>query len=237
MTAPAFLYKDGTRETATASLAFTGFQCQASRLPQQRLAAYAAPAITLPLPIVGEGRGEGGVMGSPFSFSEHAMTEQAQQTAKALVQLIPPSVTPDFLEEYGLTLTTQQAQAITKELLALTLYWMTGAVRVSIPEPVCSQMHQAIHEHVREKWGSRFGLVHVPIEQFYAVMERKHQTWEHITQQGGEPIAVLSDAAQGLEGDNVIASHDRQKILAVLLDLVPFEEMGELIAELEQTLR
>ena len=77
------------------------------------------------------------------------MTEQAQQTAKALVQLIPPSVAPDFLEEYGLTLTTQQAQAITKELLALTLYWMTCAVRVSIPEPVCSQMHHgaAIREH------------------------------------------------------------------------------------------
>ena len=182
-----------------------------------------------PLP-VGEGRGEGA---SP----EHAMTEQAQQTAKDLVQLIPPSVAPDFLEEYGLTLTTQQAQAITKELLALTLYWMTCAVRVSIPEPVCSQMHQAIREHVREKWGSRFGLVHVPIEQFYAVMERKHQTWEHLAQQGGEPIAILSDAAQGLEGDNVIASRDRQKILAVLLDLVPFEEMGGLIAELEETLR
>ena len=165
------------------------------------------------------------------------MTEQAQQTAKDLVQLIPPSVAPDFLEEYGLTLTTQQAQAITKELLALTLYWMTCAVRVSIQEPVCSQMHQAIHAHVREKWGSRFGLVHVPIEQFYAVMERKHQTWEHLAQQGGEPIAILSDAAQGLEGDNVIASRDRQKILAVLLDLVPFDEMGELIAELEETLR
>ena len=171
------------------------------------------------------------------SRPEHAMTEQAQQTAKDLVQLIPPSVAPDFLEEYGLALTAQQAQAITKELLALTLYWMTCAVRVSIPEPVCSQMHQAIHEHVREKWGSRFGLVHVPIEQFYAVMERKHRTWEDLAQQGGEPIAILSDAAQGLEGDNVIASRDRQKILAVLLDLVPFDEMGELIAELEETLR
>ena len=221
MTAPAFLYQDGMRETATASLAFTRFQCQANRLPQQRPAAYAAK------------RSSVFILASP----KHAMTEQAQQTAKALVQLIPPSVAPDFLEEYGLTLTTQQAQAITKELLALTLYWMTCAVRVSIPEPVCSQMHQAIHEHVREKWGSRFGLVHVPIEQFYAAMERKHQTWEHITQEGGEPIAILSDAAQGLEGDNVIASRDRQKILAVLLDLVPFDEMGELIAELEETLR
>ncbi len=165
------------------------------------------------------------------------MTELAQQTAKALVQLIPPSVAPDFLEEYGLVLTTQQAQAITKALLALTMYWMTCAVRVSIPEPVCGQMHRAIREHVREKWGSRFGLVHVPIDQFFAVMERTHQTWEQVTRQGGEPIAVLSDAARGLEDDNVIASQDRQKILAVFLDLVPIEEIGELIAELEETLR
>ena len=165
------------------------------------------------------------------------MTEQAQQTVKALVQLIPPSVAPDFFEEYGLTLTTQQAQVVTKELLALSLYWMTCAVRVSIPEPVCSRMHQAIHEQVREKWGSRFGLVHVPIDEFYAAMERKHQTWEDISQQGGEPIAVLSAATEELEDDGVIATHDRQNLLAVLLDLVPIDEIGELVVELEETLR
>ncbi len=164
------------------------------------------------------------------------MTEHAQQTAKALVQLIPPSVAPDFLEEYGLTLNAEQAQAVTKELLALSLYWITCAVRVSIPEPVCSQMHEAIHEQVREKWGSRFGMVHVPIDEFYATMERKHRTWEDITQQGGEPIAVLSAAAEGLE-DEVIATPDRQNMLAVLLDLVPIDEIGELVAELEETLR
>ena len=165
------------------------------------------------------------------------MTEQALETSKALVQLIPPSVAPDFLEEYGLTLTTQQAQALTKELVALSLYWITCAVRVSIPEPVCSRMHQAVHEQIREKWGSKFGLVHVPIDEFYAAMERKHRAWEDIAQQGGEPIAVLSDAAEGLEDDHVIASHDRQNMLAVLLDLVPIDEIGELVAELEETLR
>ena len=165
------------------------------------------------------------------------MTEQAQETVKALVQLIPPSVAPDFLEEYGLTVTAEQAQAVTKELLALSLYWMTCAVRVSIPEPVCSRMHQAIREQVRDKWGSRFGLVHVPVDEFYAAMEKKHRTWEDITQQGGEPIAVLGAAAEGLEDDDVIVAHDRQKLLAVLLDLVPIDEIGELVAELEETLR
>ena len=165
------------------------------------------------------------------------MTEHAQQTAQALVQLIPPSVAPDFLQEYGLTVTAEQAQAVTKELLALSLYWMTCAVRVSIPEPVCSQMHEAIREQVREKWGSRFGLVHVPIDEFHAAMERKHRTWEDLTQQGGEPIAVLSAAAEGLEEDHVIAARDRQNMLAVLLDLVPIDEIGELVAELEETLR
>lgn len=165
------------------------------------------------------------------------MTEQAQETSKALVQLIPPSVAPDFLEEYGLILTAQQAQAVTKELLALSLYWITCAVRVSIPEPVCSRMQQTIHEQIREKWGTRFGLVHVPIDEFYAAMERKHRAWEDITQQGGEPIAILSAAAEGLEDDGVIATHDRQNMLAVLLDLVPIDEIGELVAELEETLR
>ena len=175
-------------------------------------------------------------MDSPFSFPDHTMTEHAQQTAKVLVQLIPPSVTPDFLEDYGLTLTAEQAQAVTRELLALSLFWMACAVRVSIPEPVCSRMHEAIREQVREKWSSRFGLVHVPIDEFFIAMERRHRTWEDITEQGGEPIAVLSAAAEGLE-DDVIATHDRQNMLAVLLDLVPIDEIGELVAELEEKLR
>ncbi len=165
------------------------------------------------------------------------MTEHAQQTAKALAQLIPPAVAPDFLEDYGLTLTAPQAQAVTKELLALSLYWMTCAVRVSIPEPVGSWMRQAIDEQVREKWGSRFGLVHVPIEAFYAAMEHKHRMWEDIAQQGGEPIAVLGEAARALEDDTGVSPRDRQNLLAVLLDLVPIDEIGELVAELEQTLR
>ena len=98
-------------------------------------------------------------------------------------------------------------------------------------------MHQIIHEQIREKWGTRFGLVHVSIDEFYAAMEHKHRAWEDLTQQGGEPIAVLSAAAEGLEDDHVIASHDRQNMLAVLLDLVPIDEIGELVAELEETLR
>lgn len=40
--APSVLYQDDIREIATASVAFTLFQCQARWLPQPRPAAYAA---------------------------------------------------------------------------------------------------------------------------------------------------------------------------------------------------
>ncbi len=165
------------------------------------------------------------------------MTDHAPQTANALFDLIPPAVTPNFLEDYGLVLAPQQAQAITKILLSLTTYWITCAIRVSIPEPLCDQMHQIIQERIREKWGSRFGLVHVPIEQALPVMEKQHQAWAHLAQQGGEPIAVLHEAAESLAADGMIASSDEQNMLAVLLDLVPIEEIGVLVAELEYNLR
>ncbi len=73
--------------------------------------------------------------------------------------------------------------------------------------------------------------------EFQCQARRLPRTWAHITQQGGEPIAVLSDTTGALEHDNVIAAHDRQNLLAVLLDLVPLDEIGDLVAELEQTLR
>ena len=169
--------------------------------------------------------------------AEHVMTDHAHQTANALFDLIPPAVAPDFLKDYGLDLTPGQARAMTTMLLSLTLYWINCAIRVSIPEPVCGHMFRVIQERVSEKWGSRFGLVHVPIAQARSVMETQHQTWEHLVRQGGEPVTVLHDAAGRLAADEIPASSDEQKILAVLLDLVPIEEIGAHVAELEQTLR
>ncbi|MDD9859011.1 MAG: hypothetical protein OXU40_01000 [Nitrospira sp.] len=165
------------------------------------------------------------------------MTDQANQTAHALFDLIPPAVAPDFLKDYGLVMTPRQAQALTTMLLSLTTYWITCAIRVSIPEPVGSRMHQIIQERIREKWGSRFGLVHVPMEQILPVMEQQHHTWERLVRQGGEPIAVLHEAAGSLATEGMMASPDEQKILAVLLDLVPIEEIGTHVTALEHSLR
>ncbi len=165
------------------------------------------------------------------------MTDHVHQTAHALFDLIPPAVAPDFLKDYGLVLTPRQAQAVTTILLSLTTYWITCAIRASIPEPVCSRMHHVIQERIREKWGGRFGLVHVPIAQALPVMEDQHRAWEHLVRQGMEPVAVLHEAAGSLAADEMIASRDERKILAVLLDLVPIEEIGAHVAELEHTLR
>jgi len=175
----------------------------------------------------------------PFTIrhADHVMNDLAHQTAQSLVRLIPPSATPDFFEDYGLTLTAQQAQAVTMELLALTTYWITCAIRVSIPEPIGQRMHQAVHQQIREQWAGKFGLIQVPVHQVFDVMKKKHQTWEQISRHGGEPIAVFSEAAGSLEADNVISSQDEQKLLAVFLDLVPIDEIGARIAELEQRLR
>ena len=82
------------------------------------------------------------------------------------------------------------------------------------------------------------GSVHVPIDEFYAAMERKHRTWEDIAQQGGEPIAVLSDGGRGAGGRR--RNRDRttgKTCWRFLLDLVPIDEIGEVVAELEETLR
>ena len=169
--------------------------------------------------------------------AEHVMSDHSHQTSHALFDLIPPSVAPDFLKDYELDLAPRQAQAITIMLLSLTTYWITSAIRFSIPEPVCGQMLRDIQERVREKWGSRFGLVHVPIDPALSVMEKQHQTWEGLVQHGGEPIAVLHEAAGSLAADGMPASCDEQKILAVLVDLVPLDEIGTHIAELEYNLR
>ena len=169
--------------------------------------------------------------------AESIMTDHVHQTTNALFDLIPPAVAPDFLKDYGLDLTPSQAQAVTVMLLSLNTYWITGAIRAGIPEPACGRMLRMIQERIREKWGSRFGLVHVPVEPSLSAMEQQHQAWEHLVRHGGEPIAVLHDAAGSLAADGMPASCDTQNILAVLIDLVPLDDIGVQVAELEYQLR
>ena len=59
-------------------------------------------------------------------MSTNSMTPK--QAAVALIAAMPTGVSVQQLEEYGIEATTEQAQAITQEVLSLNLFWIYAAI-------------------------------------------------------------------------------------------------------------
>lgn len=161
------------------------------------------------------------------------MASEIQQAAAQLFDLIPPGLPPSTLEGYGLDVSREQAQAITREVLGLCLYWIGCGVRVSVTEAIRSQIMDELLKGIRDNWEPAFQLKGQDVEDFFQEQKIKESVYKEIVQQGGEPIAVLSQSVADLEAQGIIESQEQQKLLALLVDFIPVEEIGEVSAEIE----
>jgi hypothetical protein len=157
-----------------------------------------------------------------------------EQAAETLFNVIPPAIAPDFLEDYGLAVSQEQAQSITWEIVLLSTYWIKHAIQVGLPEQIGTEIWEHVQIQIRERWENRFGFVHRPIEPFFSAIETKYRVWDHIANQGGEPIAILTQVASTLESEGIIPPGEEHKLLVLLLDVVPMEEIEQAAAEIEE---
>jgi len=162
------------------------------------------------------------------------MSEHYQQQATTLFNLIPPALAPDFLEDYDLTVSQEQAKSITWEVILLSAYWIHCALDVGIPEQARKAIWEEVQCQFKNRWESRFGFVHTPIDQFFSDLETRAAAWNAIAEQGGEPIAILTETASDMESKGFVSRGEKTKLLVFLLDLVPIEDIGQMAAEIEQ---
>ena len=162
------------------------------------------------------------------------MSAHYQQQAATLFNLIPPAIAPDFFEDYGLMVSREQAQSITWEIVLLSTYWIHCALQVGIPEKAGKELWEQVQRQLKDRWESRFGFVHRPIDQFFSDLEIRTEAWNNIVDQGSEPIAILTKAASDMESKGLVPRGEEPKLLVFLLDLVPVEDIGQVAAEIEQ---
>jgi hypothetical protein len=171
-----------------------------------------------------------------FVRQEDFMIPDPRQLAEQIFDLLPPAISPSIVEEYGVEADPEQRQAIAEEILALSIFWIECALRVSIQEP----LHQQIYEHfcffLKDRWEIRFELDGSDFDRFFQDLPQKRKGYESITQPGGEPIEVLTYAADQLESKHLTSSLDHKNILALFVDFVPLDEAGEVIGEIEEAL-
>lgn len=158
-----------------------------------------------------------------------------RQFAEALYALMPRALSPAILAEFGIVATAQQAQHITREVLMVNLFWIHTALEALLTARGLERVLQELERIIRAVWTSEFQLDPQELEGHGAHLDTRRRAYESVTRQGGDPIAVFAETASLLESSRVVLPEDRNKILALLIDLVPVESYGDLAEDVELT--
>ncbi|MBI4401186.1 MAG: hypothetical protein HY581_06105 [Nitrospirae bacterium] len=157
------------------------------------------------------------------------------QAAEAIYGLIPHAVSPATLEDYGIDATPEQAQQITRELLSLGLFWARWALRAALSEQDRKRVFGELRQCLVNKWSSELGQQGQDVQQFFEEVEARGRAYDQVMEEGASPVAIATEAAALAEADGVVRLEDRQKLLALFIDLVPVDELGEMATELSLT--
>ncbi len=158
-----------------------------------------------------------------------------KQLAETLFALMPRGLSVSALAEYGLELAPERAQQITRELLGANLFWVSSALETFLPPSDRDRVWAELQTIVRSAWAPILGVGGQDLDAYFRDMAKRHQSYQGIVRKGGTPMSVLSETASILESGHVVQAEDRNKVLALLSDLVPVDEFGDLLEEVDLT--
>ncbi len=183
------------------------------------------------------------MLGPPHSFTEpfgeavpmSPSPHTPAQAAAALYAMIPHALSRATLEEYGIDATPEQAQQITREVLSLSLFWVYSALQVTLSKTSKERVFGELRQCIFKIWESDLGQRGHDVQQYFEEMEGRRSAYDRVIQEGGTPVMVFTESASILESVGTVQPEDRQKILALLIDLIPVDPIGEQVAELDLT--
>ena len=162
-------------------------------------------------------------------MSANSMTPK--QAAAALVEAMPLGVTVQNLEEYGIEATTEQAQAITQEVLSLNLFWIFAAIEAHIPPKYQSALSELILDTIQAGWGTTIPVGTAPWTAYFVEWKERRRRYSRFVEEGMSPLAVSSEAAALMEENRLVKEAERGNLLTLLIDFVPVDTYGQLLED------
>ena len=162
-------------------------------------------------------------------MSANSMTPK--QAAAALVEAMPLGVTVQNLEEYGIEATTEQAQAITQEVLSLNLFWIFAAIEAHIPRKYQSALSDLILDTMRTGWGTTIPVGTAPWTAYFNEWQERRRRYSRLVEEGVSPLAVSSEAVSLMEESRLVKEAERRNLLTLLIDFVPVDTYGQLLED------
>ena len=150
------------------------------------------------------------------------------QLADRLAAYFPPPLTPTVLEEYGLEQTASKTAELTREFLALSLFWIESALEAHYRGIGDVLVLPEVHRRLRERWTGGYGLKESDWERLLTELPDRFREYARVKNEGGSAVAVFSEAGMSLESNWVVRSEDQSQLLALMIDLIPVEPIGQL---------
>jgi hypothetical protein len=162
-------------------------------------------------------------------MSANSMTPR--QAAAALVAAMPTGVLVQQLEDYGIEATTEQAQAITQEVLSLNLFWIFAAIEAHITQKYQPALLELILASIEAGWGSTVPVGSASWTAYLNEWQERRRRYTRLVEEGMSPLAVSSEAVLLMEENRLVKEAERRNLLTLLIDFVPVDTYGRLLED------
>ena len=153
------------------------------------------------------------------------------EAAEALYKLIPRRITVEMLSDYGIQGEEAHEDAMTREILSFTLYWVLAAINAHIPRKYRDLVFHRVMDLIHADWENEYKLGAMKWEDYLDEVEDRRARYAPVGDYEGGAIAASEEVSDLLETEGVIPSEDRPKLLVLLPDLVPLDKYQELLSQ------
>ena len=161
------------------------------------------------------------------------MFRTPQEVAEALYAAVPHALSRAMLEDYGIEATIEQARQITQELLSLNLFWIGCALEAVLPLKPRELVLSELRERILSGWVSDLAWDGLEAGPYFQEAEERRRIYAKAMQEDASPMMIATETATILVADSAVQPEDRNKILALVVDLVPVDELGQLAEQIE----
>ena len=155
-----------------------------------------------------------------------------RQAAVALVAAMPTGLSVQQLEEYGIEVTAEQAQAITQEVLSLNLFWVLAAIEAHIPQKYQSALSDHMLASIEAGWGTTVPVGSTSWDSYLNEWQERRTRYSRLVEEGMSPLGVSAEAAALMEENRIVKEAERCNLLTLLIDFVPVDTYGQLLQDI-----
>ncbi len=154
-----------------------------------------------------------------------------KEAAAALIGALPAGVSDSNLEEYGIEPVAGRAQGITRELLALNLFWIFAAVKAHIPQKYHGVVSELVLSSIEQGWDTIYPVGAIAWTVFLEDWTERNRRYERLVDDGASPLAVSTEATVMMEEQGLIEESDHRNLLTLLIDSVPVDTYDQLLKD------